>query len=711
MRGIAWVPTKIDMVGAPPHNRSGAELLPPWYVEPNIMKNTASSLALPCALRAALAVVLGGVAGCATHPPVTAQGLALKRVVIYRNGVGYFERAGHVDSSRVEFKVRKNEVGDFLASLAVLERGGSSVRSASFPVEVEGEGGGEDDRPQPPRPPEPRPIPPGGTLVPPASGTATSSGLKTVTMSLDGKSHDLQVGYIAATPVWRPSYRLVVDKQGATLQAWGIVHNQSGEDWNNVSLSLIAEAPLAFQASLQTPVVPERPTVTDGGDVIAVVPRSETSLGQDAPPPPPPSPSSSSVMAPPPPAEDTAMDEVESPAEGATASRAARKDKSAQVREEKAAARGAASGRAVGNVGQRPPRPPLPAYSRQAKNLSALAAIGLQAGATRYEIPFPVSIPNESATMVLLLDRRIPGEAVSLYAPDDGVPESASHPFRVARFTNKTGGLLERGPLAIFEEGAFLGQGMTDPLPEGAVATVPFALERTLAVEKSREHKEEGARLYRIEAGSLTVGRDVVTLTKYRLRNGAQRMAKLLLKHPRSPGARLHHPPKGTEDNVGSGSALIPTEVGTRATLELEVDERQQTTRGLDWMSPLADDAVQAYLADRRADPATAGQLRAAWEIRKVLVRSVEQRSKLGAEEADRRRATEETRRNLRALEKNKAAGALRAKLTARLGDDSARLDEVSKRLVEVDLAINEQQVRFKDAIRAIKLLAPLPPQ
>jgi len=31
----------------------------------------------------------------------------------------------------------------------------------------------------------------------------------------------------------------------ASLQAWGIVHNLSGEDWRGVSLSLIAEAPLA----------------------------------------------------------------------------------------------------------------------------------------------------------------------------------------------------------------------------------------------------------------------------------------------------------------------------------------------------------------------------------------------------------------------------------------------------------------------------------
>src|SRR5580704_4267737 len=73
--------------------------------------------------------------GCARGPDVN-SGLTLRRVVIYRNGVGYYERQGHVDEAEVSFKVRSEKVGDFLATLAVIEQGGSSVRSASFPVDV-----------------------------------------------------------------------------------------------------------------------------------------------------------------------------------------------------------------------------------------------------------------------------------------------------------------------------------------------------------------------------------------------------------------------------------------------------------------------------------------------------------------------------------------------------------------------------------------------
>src|SRR5690606_9459323 len=76
-------------------------------------------------------------AGCARGPQVATDDLPLRRVVIYRNGVAYFERAGVVEGEEVQFRLRQENVGDFLATLAILERGGSTVRAASFPVEIE----------------------------------------------------------------------------------------------------------------------------------------------------------------------------------------------------------------------------------------------------------------------------------------------------------------------------------------------------------------------------------------------------------------------------------------------------------------------------------------------------------------------------------------------------------------------------------------------
>src|SRR5271165_2311387 len=74
---------------------------------------------------------------CAPSAIVSTETLPVRRVVVYRNGIAYFQRSGHVDEDEVRFKMKQTEVGDFLATLAVMERGGSSVRAAAFPLKVD----------------------------------------------------------------------------------------------------------------------------------------------------------------------------------------------------------------------------------------------------------------------------------------------------------------------------------------------------------------------------------------------------------------------------------------------------------------------------------------------------------------------------------------------------------------------------------------------
>ncbi len=652
------------------------------------------------------AIAVGAFAetGCARGPQVQADSLPLKRVVIYRNGVGYFERGGHVEESEVRFKMKEAEIGDFLATLAVMEEGGSSVRAAAFPLDIDDDVAKDQDDPDEKKP---------------KLTSDEKRGMKKVVLSLDGKAHDLNVGYIAAAPVWRPSYRLVVGKDGsADLQAWGIVQNLSGEDWKNVKLSLVAGAPLAFEAQLGTPVIPPKPIVTDQGEVISSVPGSETSLSQLAPPPPP---APAAQAAPASPADDSPREEAgidglaDSSGPGGAPSKNVRRDKKS----------GGGKGSGHGAISPKPSAPPAfgqsgagyatstittksapPPSISQPRNLRSLAAIAVEAGTTRYDLPDSVTVPDKSATMVMLLSRKVPGESEFLFAPDGGVPDSSQHPFRVARFANKTGGALERGPIAVFEGGAFLGQGMVDPLPDAATATVPFALERSLAVDSERKYDELGERVQKIENGELTIERDAQTQTKYRVRNGGDLAAKVLVKHPRMNGTRLVAAPAGTEDNVGTGSALVPMTVGIHATGELVVDERATLRRNEDWFSSIADNAVKAFLADAKSDRAVAAKLSQAWATRKEIVDKSAVRQKLAQEQGSLGQQSEETRRNLRAIEKNKSAEGLRARLTKRLEETATRIDDITKQIVELDSKLAELRVTFKETLRDVKWVA-----
>ena len=626
-----------------------------------------------------VACIVGAV-GCGRGAVVQSE-LPIRRVVVYRNGVAYFERAGHVEKDEVRFKMRQAEVGDFLATLAVMEAGGSSVRSAAFPLKDE-------------------------TGKPKDKDEDPDTALRTVVLSLDGKAHDLQVGYVAAAPVWRPSYRLVVQPGGQSdLQVWGIVENLSGEDWTGVQLSLVAGAPIAFDAQLGTPIIPNRPIVTDSGEVIIAVPKSETSLAdrdadgipdkKDAEDK---APESKPVGTPPPPPPP--------PAPGAPASAAAPVD----ANEGGTGARAKGEEGAMGSTstfrsrreGVQPSQP---------RNVSALAAVAVQGGTTRYPIPNPITVPDKNATMVMLVAPRVPGEAIYMFAPDDGVPDSASHPFHVVRFQNATTGMLERGPIAVFEDGAFLGQGLLDPLAAGAFATVKFALERAVGVDSHQKTDVQGTRLSKIENGNLWIEHDVVLKTTYQVQNGVDLAVKLLVKHPRRSGARLYQPPQGTEDNVGTGSALVPMQLPAHAKQELVVDERSAEPEYADWFGVAADKAVKAYLADARADAKVAQQLTALWPLRSQIVAKQDQRNKLTNELSQLQSEAYQKRADLRAIEKNKAADALRKSLTARIGVISSREEVLTAQNIQLGQDLSELQVRWREGVAAIHLAEAPPPK
>ena len=176
-------------------------------------------------------------------------------------------------------------------------------------------------------------------------------------------------------------------------------------------------------------------------------------------------------------------------------------------------------------------------------------------------------------------------------------------------------------------------------------------------------------------------------------------------------GWRLFEPAPGTEDNVGTGTALVPTTVPAGKNGELVVDERSVTRHYEDWFTTLADNAVKNYLADPRADAAAKAKLTAAWAIRKEIVVRLDARQCLSQEDSNLKQQQDETRANLKAIEKNKSAETLRAQLTKRLAETSNRRDEGGKKIVEIDSKLAELRIQFKEAIRELKVEVTPPPK
>src|SRR5262245_59721468 len=90
----------------------------------------------------------------------------------------------------------------------------------------------------------------------------------------EGK-RQVKVGYVIENPIWKTSYRLVLDqkkdekaakdekakKNTVYLQGWAVVENQTDEDWNGVKMALISGRPISFQMNLYDALFIKRPVV------------------------------------------------------------------------------------------------------------------------------------------------------------------------------------------------------------------------------------------------------------------------------------------------------------------------------------------------------------------------------------------------------------------------------------------------------------------
>ncbi|HJT96830.1 MAG TPA: hypothetical protein VJ696_00805, partial [Rhodanobacteraceae bacterium] len=162
-----------------------------------------------------IVALLSGCLHSSTHTNV--DGAVLGRVVIYRNGVAFYERRAKVEDGKLSIHVPRDRVDDFLKSLTVVDPTTRKPLSVSIPRKE-----GED-----------------GSYL-------------TMTLETPERKHaDVLLTYVTEAPAWKPSYRIVVgDKGKVMLEGWAIVDNVSGEDWKDVLVGVGASSAMAFRYDL-----------------------------------------------------------------------------------------------------------------------------------------------------------------------------------------------------------------------------------------------------------------------------------------------------------------------------------------------------------------------------------------------------------------------------------------------------------------------------
>jgi hypothetical protein len=99
------------------------------------------------------------------------------------------------------------------------------------------------------------------------------------------------------------------------------------------------------------------------------------------------------------------------------------------------------------------------------------------------------------------------------------------------------------------------------------------------------------------------------------------------------------------------------------------------------------------------------------WPVRAEIASKQDQRNQRQAKLNQLNAEANEKRADLRAIEKNKAAEALRKTLTARLAAIAAQQDTLTAETIQLGQEISELQIRWREAIKTIKLDQPAPVQ
>ncbi|MEZ4767751.1 MAG: hypothetical protein R2844_04925 [Caldilineales bacterium] len=446
---------------------------------------------------------------------------------------------------------------------------------------------------------------------------------RTISVRLSAGAHDLAVSYVAPAPVWRVTYRLVVEgeegkggkaERRALLLGWGIFDNSLEEDLTEVSLALVAGMPISFVYDLQTPHTPERPVVGEE-DRVAAGPV-----------------------------------EFQAPS-------AARATKAMRAPEAPAAEMAFA---AAAPMGMAMSADALAQATRLAVSSQDLGEL------FEYVIETPISVGRGQSAMAPVASAWLEAHKELLYNGS----KQAKHPVATLRMTNASGVTLERGPAVVLDNGAYGGEAVLPFTPAGGELVVPYAVELGAQVSEENGARREVAAL-RITGHYASYDEWDIRWRDYRVNNSTGQPMTVLVEHRRTAQYDLFD----TADPVEQTPEFLRFAVETPAHGEttLRVSERRLLVRREE-IRRLSSTALQGNLKAGLLDTKTYNRLAgllALWsqiaEHEKRLAEIEKDRSKIYA-------AQEQVRGNMQALSTEGKEGALRASYVDRLAASEEQL-------------------------------------
>jgi hypothetical protein len=738
-------------------------------------------------MRKLLAGILlsAALAGCGVRHAsyVKVDDVALGRVVIYRNGVAYYERRATVKGGMLTVSVPRDRVDDFLKSLTVVD----AITQQPLPVSIPREQAEDGDY-----------------LV--------------MKLQLPSKkTADVVLTYVTESPAWKPSYRVVVGDKGKVLvEGWAIVDNTSGEDWKGVKVGVGSSSALSFKYDLWSVRQVHRETLQSeekfaiapptgispyggvamdgsGGGEVALAEFEDAEIrrpqghpedknaarlsekktgeartgsirsnksdddgdseGEDEDEPensngasditedavskhmlrrvtrskPP----KKQVAAKPDPVDGRVNEGdrkmrlvtqqlikgnhtivVEGYGNGNVPDAERRANDRANIVRNQLIDQGVPPARikVVTKIEpNQPERVRLVAQAPTTEEQKQQQAEGDKAndlsaqpvGESHFTNPTPMTVERGASAMVSMMRSETPGEVVYLYDAESD-RGNANFAFRAVRFVNPTDSTLETGPVTVYGDNRFIGEGLTEPIPPKASAVVPYALDRQIVVERNDGEENRLSRLVTLQRGVLTAEVQHIRRRKMTITNRLREPAKVFIRHTVNKGWAVIDAPKAFE-RIGDAHLfeidLKPNEVRT-----VEIAEATPMERTLDLNADVTLDMMRVYVEAPEGSPALKEQLRKLLVIHRGLVDLSEESTSLRRRLADYKERMDELHGQIVTLQAVKTGNDLMSHLKTKMRDISDRVQKTTIAIVDQEEKIMLARVSFQDTLAELSL-------
>ena len=275
------------------------------------------------------------------------------------------------------------------------------------------------------------------------------------------------------------------------------------------------------------------------------------------------------------------------------------------------------------------------------------AAVGRELGDLfEYRIGQPVTIRKNESAMLPFLQQTIEGRKLLIYSD-----HSSQHPTNAAELTNSSGKTLDGGPITVYDAGAYAGEALMETLKASDKRLISYAVDLGTRITEAFGSKGELVREIHASRGIVTTKIAAEETRTYTVRNVDQKAKTLILEHPLRPGYTLlsQKPKEKTATNY-----RFELQLGAGSTQEFVINEERVYEQSVAVVN-LTPDILVSYLQNRSLTDGGRRQLQRIADQKRLVA---ENDSALQDVDAQMRGLTadeERVRRNIQSL--NNVAG------------------------------------------------------